>query len=102
MKNLHYGEAIDDNRRSASPLADHHRQPSGQRYEHRRLLSGKPYPSLFYIWHRKFREQQPFAGGFVELTPGRPDDAASGIRIRLGVKLSILSKWRGDLIPSLL
>ena len=72
-----------------APLADHHRQPSGQRYEHRRLLSGKPYPSLFYIWHRKFREQQPFAGGFVELTPGRPDDAASGIRIRLGVKLSI-------------
>jgi len=47
------------------------------------------HPSLFYIWHRKFREQQPFAGGFVELTPGRPDDAASGIRIRLGVKLSI-------------
>ncbi len=45
--------------------------------------------SLFYTWRRKLRKQQPFAGGFVELTPGRPGDAASGIHIRLGAKLSI-------------
>jgi hypothetical protein len=45
--------------------------------------------SLFYTWRRKLRKQQPFAGGFIELTPGRPDDAASGIRICLGANLSI-------------
>lgn len=45
--------------------------------------------SLFYTWRRKLRKQQPCAGGFVELTPCRPDNAASGIRIRLGEKLSI-------------
>ncbi len=45
--------------------------------------------SLFYTWRRKLREQHPLAGGFVELTPGRRGDAASGIRIRVGAKLSI-------------
>ena len=29
------------------------------------------HPSLFYAWRRKLKKQQPCAGGFVELTPGR-------------------------------
>ena len=37
------------------------------------------HPSLFYTWRRKLREQQPCAGGFLELIPGRPDDTASGV-----------------------
>jgi hypothetical protein len=45
--------------------------------------------SLFYIWRRKLRSQQPCAGGFLELIPRRPDDAGTGICIRLGAKLSI-------------
>jgi hypothetical protein len=47
-------------------------------------------PSYFYIWRRRLREQQPCAGGFLELIPGRLTEAAtSGIRIRLGGKLAI-------------
>ena len=45
--------------------------------------------SYFYTWRRRLREQQPCAGGFLELIPGRLTDAASGIRIRLGGKLAI-------------
>jgi len=37
------------------------------------------HPSRFDSWRSKLREQQPFAGGFVELIPGRPDDTASGV-----------------------
>jgi hypothetical protein len=47
-------------------------------------------PSYFYIWRRRLREQQPCAGGFLELIPGSLTEAAtSGIRIRLGGKLAI-------------
>jgi transposase-like protein len=47
-------------------------------------------PSYFYSWRRRLREQQPCAGGFLELIAGRMTEAAtSGIRIRLGGKLSI-------------
>lgn len=46
-------------------------------------------PSYFYTWRRRLREQQPCAGGFLELIPGRLTDAASGIHIRLGAKLTI-------------
>lgn len=45
--------------------------------------------SLFYAWQRRLKEQQPGAGGFLELIPGRLPEAASGICIRLGAKLSI-------------
>jgi hypothetical protein len=46
--------------------------------------------SLFYTWRRKLRKKQPFTGGFLELIPGRATaSAASGIRIRMGEKLSI-------------
>ena len=46
-------------------------------------------PSYFYTWRRRLREQQPCAGGFLELIPGRSTEAASGISIHLGAKLSI-------------
>jgi hypothetical protein len=47
-------------------------------------------PFLFYSWRRKLREQQPCAGGFLELIPGRLTEAAtSGIRICLGGKLRV-------------
>lgn len=46
-------------------------------------------PSYFYTWRRRLREQQSFTGGFLELIPGRLTEAASGIRIRLGAKISI-------------
>ena len=47
-------------------------------------------PPYFYIWRRRLREQQPCAGGFLELIPRRlTEAAASGIRIRLGAKLAI-------------
>lgn len=47
-------------------------------------------PFLFYSWRRRLREQQPCAGGFLELIPGRLIEAAtSGIRIRLGEKLHV-------------
>ena len=45
--------------------------------------------SYFYTWRRRLREQQPCAGGFLELIPGRLTEAASGIRIHLGGKLVI-------------
>ena len=46
--------------------------------------------SYFYTWRRRLREQQPCAGGFLELIPGRRTEAAtSGISIRLGAKLAI-------------
>jgi hypothetical protein len=45
--------------------------------------------SYFYTWRRRLREQQPCAGGFLELIPGRLTDATSGIRIRLGGKFAI-------------
>jgi hypothetical protein len=46
-------------------------------------------PSYFYTWRRRLREQQPCAGGFLELVPGRLTNAASGICIRLGGRLCI-------------
>ena len=47
-------------------------------------------PPYFYTWRRRLREQQPCAGGFLELIPRRlTEAAASGIRIRLGAKLAI-------------
>lgn len=46
-------------------------------------------PSYFYTWRRKLQEQQPCAGGFLELIPSRPNDAASGVRIHMGAKLAI-------------
>jgi hypothetical protein len=47
-------------------------------------------PSYFYIWRRRLREQQPCAGGFLELISGRLTEAAtSGIRIHFGGKLAI-------------
>ena len=46
-------------------------------------------PSYFYTWRCRLKEQQPHSGGFLELSPGRLTDAASGIRIRIGAKLSI-------------
>ena len=46
-------------------------------------------PSYFYTWRCRLKEQQPHSGGFLELIPGRLTDAASGIRIRIGAKLSI-------------
>jgi transposase-like protein len=46
-------------------------------------------PSYFYTWRRRLREQQSSAGGFLELIPGRMTEVASGVRIRLGTKLSV-------------
>ena len=46
-------------------------------------------PSYFYTWRRRLREQQPCAGGFLELIPGKLTGAASGIHIRLGAQLCI-------------
>lgn len=46
-------------------------------------------PSYFYTWRRRLREQQPCAGGFLELIPGRLTNAVSGIRIRLDGKLAV-------------
>lgn len=50
-------------------------------------------PSLFYAWRRRFKEpsqeQSTFTGGFLKLIPGKLADAASGISVRLGAKLSI-------------
>ncbi|MEI8174038.1 MAG: hypothetical protein WCH07_11240 [Deltaproteobacteria bacterium] len=46
-------------------------------------------PSYFYTWRRRLKEQQPSAGGFLELIPGRLTEVASGVRIRLGTKLSV-------------
>ncbi len=46
-------------------------------------------PSYFYTWRRRLREQQPSAGGFLELIPDRLTGAVSGIRIRLGGRLCI-------------
>jgi len=45
--------------------------------------------SYFYRWRHRLREQQPCAGGFLELVPGRLAEATSGIRIRLGGKFAI-------------
>jgi hypothetical protein len=51
---------------------------------------GQIHPTLFYSWRRRLRGQQPCSGGFLELIPGRLTEAAtSGIRIRLGGKLTI-------------
>jgi len=48
------------------------------------------HPSLFYTWRRKLKKQQPFAGGFLDLIPGRlTEAAASGIRIHMGGKLHV-------------
>jgi transposase-like protein len=46
-------------------------------------------PSYFYTWRRRLKKQQPCSGGFLELIPGSLTVAASGIRIRMGAKLSI-------------
>jgi hypothetical protein len=48
---------------------------------------------LFYAWRRRFKEpgqqQSTHTGGFLQLIPGKLADTASGINVRLGVKLSI-------------
>jgi hypothetical protein len=47
-------------------------------------------PSYFYRWRRRLQEQQPCcAAGFLELIPDRLSPAASGVRIRLGTRLSV-------------
>jgi hypothetical protein len=46
-------------------------------------------PASFYNWRRRLREQQPCNGGFLELIPGKLTESASGIRIRIGTKLSV-------------
>ena len=47
-------------------------------------------PFLFYSWRRRLKEQQPCAGGFLELVPGILTEAATScIRICLGGKLAI-------------
>ncbi|MFZ2950176.1 MAG: hypothetical protein WA003_11875 [Desulfuromonadaceae bacterium] len=46
-------------------------------------------PSNFYTWRRRLREQQPSAGGFLELIPDRLTEATSGVRVHLGGRLSI-------------
>ena len=46
-------------------------------------------PPYFYSWRRRLREQEPSTGGFLELIPARLTEAASGVRIHLGVKLAI-------------
>ncbi len=43
----------------------------------------------FHSWRRRFREQQPCAGGFLELIPGKVAGRGSGIRIHSGRKLII-------------
>ncbi len=43
----------------------------------------------FHSWRRRFREQQPCTGGFLELIPGRVAGTGSGIRINPGNKLII-------------
>ena len=47
-------------------------------------------PFLFYSWRRRFQDQQPCAGGFLELIPDRLTEAASsGVRLRLCGKLHV-------------
>ena len=47
-------------------------------------------PSYFYTWRRRLREQQPCAGGFLDLIPDRLTEAAtSGVRLRLSGKLHV-------------
>lgn len=41
-------------------------------------------PSNFYTWRRRLREQQPSAGGFLELISDRLAEATSGVRVHLG------------------
>jgi len=43
----------------------------------------------FHSWRRRLLEQQPSAGGFLELIPGRVVETGSGIRIHQGKKLII-------------
>jgi transposase-like protein len=38
-------------------------------------------PSYFYTWRRRLREQQPCAGGFLELIPGRLTEVTSGCNV---------------------
>jgi len=48
------------------------------------------HPSLFYSWRRRLQDQQPCAGGFLELIPGRlTQTTASGVRLRLSGKLHV-------------
>lgn len=44
---------------------------------------------LFYAWRRRLREQQPCAGGFLELMPGKADKLNTGVRIHVGPRLFI-------------
>jgi len=46
-------------------------------------------PQQFHSWRRRFREQQPCAGGFLQLLPDRAFETGSGIRIHPGKKLII-------------
>jgi hypothetical protein len=51
---------------------------------------GQIHPSLFYSWRRRFQDQQPCAGGFLELMPDRlTEPSTSGVRLRLGGKLHV-------------
>ena len=46
--------------------------------------------SHYYTWRRRLREQQPCAGGFLELIPDRlTESASSGVRLRLSGKLYV-------------
>ena len=45
--------------------------------------------SYYYKWRRKIRDEKAGTGGFLELIPGKPVDAVSGVRICLGGKLAV-------------
>ncbi len=75
-RQAHWGAIIESQRKSGESVAAYCRDARIKR-------------SLFYAWQRRLKGQQPCAGGFLELIPGQLPDAASGICIRLGAKLSI-------------
>jgi hypothetical protein len=45
--------------------------------------------SYYYKWRRKIKDEKAGAGGLLELIPGKPVDAASGVRISLGANLAV-------------
>lgn len=44
---------------------------------------------LFYAWRRRLRDRESCTGGFLELIPGGPTAAKTGICIHLGKNISI-------------
>lgn len=48
MKDVHHGEARDDQSRTTDPLAYYYREPGDKRYEHCRLLSGRPDQTILF------------------------------------------------------